>query len=63
MIIIILYTIIQKFVRYNHKDFMIKLQELNIGEIMITDVDRDGCQVGFDKNFLRLLKNLLKFQL
>ena len=45
------------------KDFMIKLQKLNIGEIMITDVDRDGCQVGFDKNFLRLLKNLLKFQL
>ena len=31
------------------KEFMFKLQNLNIGEIMITDVERDGCQVGFDK--------------
>ena len=39
---------------------MIKLQKLNIGEIMITDVDRDGCQVGFDKNFFEIIKEFIK---
>jgi imidazole glycerol-phosphate synthase subunit HisF len=41
------------------KDFMIKLQNLNIGEIMITDVNRDGCQVGFDKNFFDIIKEFI----
>ena len=27
---------------------------------MITDVDRDGCQVGFDKNFFEIIKEFIK---
>lgn len=42
------------------KEFMFKLQNLNIGEIMITDVERDGCQVGFDKNFFDIIKENIK---
>ena len=42
------------------KDFMIKLQKLNIGEIMITDVNRDGCQAGFDKNFFDIIKEFIR---
>ena len=42
------------------KEFMFKLQNLNIGEIMITDVERDGCQVGFDKNFFDIIKEHIK---
>ena len=42
------------------KEFMFKLQNLNIGEIMITDVERDGCQVGFDKNFFNIIKEHIK---
>lgn len=42
------------------KEFMSKLQNLNIGEIMITDVERDGCQVGFDKNFFNIIKEHIK---
>ena len=43
------------------KEFMFKLQNLNIGEIMITDVERDGCQVGFDKNFFNIIKEHIRF--
>ena len=42
------------------KEFMFKLHNLNIGEIMITDVERDGCQVGFDKNFFNIIKEHIK---
>jgi cyclase len=50
----------KKILKVNIREFMNKVQNLAIGEIMITDVKRDGCKVGFDKEFFDQIKDLIK---
>jgi len=49
--------------KINIKEFMNKVQSLEIGEIIITDVSRDGCKEGFDKIYLDQIKDLIKVPL
>ena len=42
------------------KDHMTQVQKLKIGELIITDVSRDGCKVGFDQKFFDQIKNFIK---
>ena len=34
-----------------------ELQEIGVGEIILTNIDREGCRVGLDTNFIKFISN------
>lgn len=48
----------QKKIEMNLKDYVLKMQKMGIGEILINSIDRDGTLEGYDLNLLKLVRKI-----
>ena len=48
----------QKKIEMNLKDYVLKMQKVGIGEILINSIDRDGTLEGYDLNLLKLVRKI-----
>ena len=53
----------KKAVSSNLEDYIRKIEDLGVGELLINNIDRDGTAIGYDLKLIDLIKNFTKLPL